>query len=121
MTSTSPLKVIKAKLTMWERGEDRRGPDRRRQMADGEQPMRIGFEDLARRSGLSLDQLGQLVDHGLLDPDEEGLVAEEAIDVAVQAERLFAPGSRGSPSRSMGIRHRSRRRRDRATRGAVAA
>jgi DNA-binding transcriptional MerR regulator len=98
-----PLKVIKAKLTMWERGEDREGPDRRRQMADGEQPMRIGFEDLARRSGLSLDQLGQLVDHGLLDPDEEGLVAEEAIDVAVQAERLFAQGLEARHLRSVGI------------------
>jgi DNA-binding transcriptional MerR regulator len=98
-----PLKVIKAKLTMWERGEDREGPDRRRQMADGEQPMRIGFEELARRSGLSLDQLGQLVDHGLLDPDEEGLVAEEAIDVAVQAERLFAQGLEARHLRSVGI------------------
>ena len=65
-----PLKVIKAKLTMWERGEDPEGPDRsrRRQSSDGEQPIRIGFDELARRSGLSLEQLGQLVDHGLLDP-----------------------------------------------------
>ena len=98
-----PLKVIKAKLTMWERGEDREGPDRRRQMADGEQPIRIGFEELARRCGLSIDQLGQLVDHGLLDPDEEGLVAEEAIDVAVQAERLFAQGLEARHLRSVGI------------------
>ncbi len=100
-----PLKVIKAKLTMWERGEDREGPDgsRRRPSADGDQPMRIGFDDLARRSGLSPDQLGQLVDHGLLDPDDDGLVAEEAVDVAVQASRLFASGLEARHLRSVGI------------------
>jgi DNA-binding transcriptional MerR regulator len=98
-----PLKVIKAKLTMWERGEDREGPDRRRQSADGERPIRIGFDELARRSGLSLDQLGQLVDHGLLDPDEEGQVADVAVDVAVQAERLFSQGLEARHLRSVGI------------------
>ncbi len=99
-----PLKVIKAKLTMWERGEDREGPDQ----ADGSRQTASGRSGSGSRSwhdapDLSLDQLGQLVDHGLLDPDEEGQVAEEAVDVAVQAERLFAQGLEARHLRSVGI------------------
>ncbi len=89
-----PLKVIKSKLTLWERGED-----------DGEGAVSGGIgtesagqpadrEELLRRSGLSPSLLGELIDAGIVtavDDDGEHF-PPEAVTVAREARRLFELG-----------------------------
>jgi DNA-binding transcriptional MerR regulator len=88
-----PLKVIKSRLTMWERGEARAEEDE----GDG----RLGDEgepltrtDLLRRSGLGATQLDELVDHGIFGPREEGstVFPSWALEAAVECRRLLADG-----------------------------
>lgn len=89
-----PLKVIKSKLTLWERGEDP-GPD-------GEEPVEdildpegepLTRADLLRRSGLDERRLGDLVDHALLAPVGDSTVfSAEALSVAIECRRLLDAG-----------------------------
>lgn len=88
-----PLKVIKSKLTLWERGEDRESEaglagsemlDR-----DGEPVTR---SELLRRSGLGEPELEALISHGLLKPEEGGVFPGGAVGIAAEARRLFAQG-----------------------------
>ncbi|MDX1448895.1 MAG: MerR family transcriptional regulator [Acidimicrobiia bacterium] len=88
-----PLKVIKSKLTLWERGEE---------VDDSEPTVRSGLLDhrsepltgpeLLRRSGLSEAQLESLVAHHLLDAPVDGVYPAEALVVASEARRLFQQG-----------------------------
>lgn len=89
-----PLKVIKSKLTLWERGEEP-GPDAELPVQDplereGEPLTR---SDLLRRSGLEEDELEALIDHGLLSPAGDSTVfPADALTVAMECRRLFEVG-----------------------------
>lgn len=88
-----PLKVIKSKLTMWERGED---PSVDFEVADSSgsdtAEERLGWADMERRSGLSTQQISDLIDHSLLSPDDSGMFSQSELIVATDARRLFALG-----------------------------
>lgn len=89
-----PLKVIKSKLTLWERGEDT-GPD-----TDPEAQTMLETEgepltraDLLRRSGLDEAALDSLLEHGLLRPaDGSTVFAPDALQIAMECRRLFDLG-----------------------------
>ncbi len=88
-----PLKVIKSKLTLWERGDDvatRTAEPVAKLDARGEP---LGREDLLRRSGLSPSQLEDLLDIGVVRPlgDPDVFSAETGI-VAAEAKRLMDQG-----------------------------
>lgn len=90
-----PLKVIKSKLTLWERGEDP-GPDA--ESAPPEDPLEsegapTTRADLLRRSGLSDEDLDTLIEHGLLAPVGDSTVfAPDALTVAMECRRLLDVG-----------------------------
>lgn len=89
-----PLKVIKSKLTLWERGEepgpDAQLPSRDSLESEGEPLTR---SDLLRRSGLDDDDLNALIDHGLLAPAGDSTVfGADALAVAIECRRLLEVG-----------------------------
>jgi DNA-binding transcriptional MerR regulator len=88
-----PLKVIKSKLTVWERGEDSTdGAESPEIDSDGEP---ISRQDLLRRSGLTLDQLEELQDHNLVVAEtgsENRVFPSWALPAAIEARHLFALG-----------------------------
>lgn len=106
-----PLKVIKSKLTLWERGEE---------VDDTEPPLRTGLLDhrsqplteseLLRRSGLSEPQLESLVTHGLLAEPIDGVYPAEALVVCSEARRLFAQGL--EPRHLRAVKHAAEREAD---------
>jgi DNA-binding transcriptional MerR regulator len=104
-----PLKVIKSKLTMWERGEENvmpapSGPPPEKLFAPSKAP--LGLDELARASGLSRRQVAELIDHGILRPDdEEGdpTFSQEELAVAREAQRLLAYGFEPRHLRSVRI------------------
>lgn len=89
-----PLKVIKSKLTLWERGEEP-GPD-----SDDASPDTLDSEgepltrtDLMRRSGLDDQALDELISHGLLRPFEDSTVfPADALTAAIECRRLLDVG-----------------------------
>lgn len=89
-----PLKVIKSKLTLWERGEEP-GPDAVEAVedtleSDGEPLTRT---DLLRRSGLNAAALDSLIEHGLIHPAADSTVfPPDALTVAIECRRLFDAG-----------------------------
>ncbi len=88
-----PLKVIKSKLTLWERGEDvgpgvTGEPDR---LLDP-QLETMTREELLRRSSIDPDQLEALIEHSLIRPDESGGFSGHSLVVATEARRLFSHG-----------------------------
>ncbi len=88
-----PLKVIKSKLTLWERGEDvGPGPGGEEDRLLHPQLETMTREELLRRSSLAPQQLDALVDHSLLRPDGSGAFSGEALVVATEARRLFSHG-----------------------------
>lgn len=88
-----PLKVIKSKLTLWERGEDltTRIAEPAASIESKGEP--LSREDLLHRSGLSPRELEDLLDAGVLrhlgDPD---VFAAETGIVATEAKRLMDQG-----------------------------
>ena len=94
-----PLKVIKAKLTAWEHGEEptvslAAGPPPDAYFAGGR--VRMSTEELARTSGVPVDFVRRLVEHGVLDSqhDAQGELqfTEDDAAVARAANRLVARG-----------------------------
>lgn len=93
-----PLKVIKSKLTMWERGEENvmpapSGPPPEKLFAPSTAP--LGLDEVARASDLTRRQVGELIDHGLLRPGTENgeeTFSQEELAVAREAQRLLAYG-----------------------------
>ncbi|HEX7099838.1 MAG TPA: MerR family transcriptional regulator [Acidimicrobiia bacterium] len=89
-----PLKVIKSKLTLWERGEEP-GPDDDKPASD---PLEAEGEpltktDLLRRSGLKEGDLDQLIDHGLLSPVGDSTVfPPDSLTIAIECRRLLDAG-----------------------------
>lgn len=89
-----PLKVIKSKLTLWERGEeDATGasPPKSPNLSEAGEP--LDRSDLLKRSNLSDDELESLIDVGLIAPIEGSTVfPPEAGLVATEARRLMEHG-----------------------------
>ncbi len=104
-----PLKVIKSKLTMWERGEEHvmpapSGPPPEKLFAPSQAP--LGLDEVARASGLTRRQVAELVDHGLLRPetdDGEETFSQQELVVAREAQRLLAYGFEPRHLRSVRI------------------
>lgn len=97
-----PLKVIKSKLTLWERGEEGT-------RAEGSDPPQLGEEgqpldraDLLKRSNLSDEQLDDLIDVGLIRPiPGSDVYPAEAGVVALEAKRLLDMGLEARHLRSI--------------------
>ena len=95
-----PLKVIRSKLTAWERGEDAAklpdGPPPEAYFGDSGVSMTAS--DLAKAAGLSRRQLATLVEHGLLNPlnvNGDEVFRDDALVVARAAARLVRHGLEG--------------------------
>jgi DNA-binding transcriptional MerR regulator len=88
-----PLKVIKSKLTLWERGEDlatRTTSPTSGLEAKGEP---LSRDDLLRRSGLSEDELDELLEVGVVrSVGQPEVFAPETGIVATEAKRLMDQG-----------------------------
>lgn len=88
-----PLKVIKSKLTLWERGEDTSGetPSATQSLDDAGEP--LDRTELLKRSRLEEEQLEALIDIGLIRPISDSVVfPPEAGIVAMEAKRLMDQG-----------------------------
>jgi DNA-binding transcriptional MerR regulator len=88
-----PLKVIKSKLTLWERGEDlnTRISEPAAKLESTGEP--LNRDDLLRRSGLSPSQLEELLEVGVIRSlGEPDVFAPEAGIVATEAKRLMDQG-----------------------------
>ncbi|HEY6629391.1 MAG TPA: MerR family transcriptional regulator, partial [Acidimicrobiia bacterium] len=96
-----PLKVIKSKLTLWERGEESvtsRHPEPRHN--DDSAP--LGRDDVLKRSGLSSRQLDELVAAGVVRLiGESDVFPVEAGVVALEAKRLMDQGLEARHLRSI--------------------
>lgn len=88
-----PLKVIKSKLTLWERGEDlaSRTAEPTSSLESRGEP--LSRDDLLRRSGLSPSELDELIEVGVLRPpgDPEVFAPDTGV-VATEAKRLMDQG-----------------------------
>jgi DNA-binding transcriptional MerR regulator len=103
-----PLKVIKSKLTLWERGEevDDTEPASGAGLLDHRSEPLTGSE-LLRRSGLTAAQLDALVSHALVDKPRDDVYPPEALVVASEARRLFAQGL--EPRHLRAVKHAAER------------
>lgn len=106
-----PLKVIKSKLTLWERGEESgegRGAPAPNLEESG-QP--LDRAELLKRSKLSDPELEELIDIGLIRPIDDSVVfPPEAGVVAMEAKRLMDQGLEARHLRT--VRHSSEREAD---------
>jgi DNA-binding transcriptional MerR regulator len=110
-----PLKVIKSKLTLWERGEERRAPvpgpaPTHLLRDDGSEP--VSFDLVARRSGLTHAQVASLEEHGLITRLDERSrdFPPSAVVIASEAKHLFDHGLESRHLRA--IRHAAEREAD---------
>lgn len=88
-----PLKVIKSKLTLWERGEEGEVVGGSISTALDESGEPLDRADLIKRSGLTEEELEQLVDVGLIRPIPNSTVfPPEAGVVGAEARRLMDHG-----------------------------
>lgn len=88
-----PLKVIKSKLTLWERGEDLGPASGRVEPADDVELAPLDRDEVLRRSGLSGAQLEDLIASGIVRPLAEADVFPfEAALVCQEAKRLMDQG-----------------------------
>ena len=88
-----PLKVIKSKLTLWERGEETaaQGAPTQNNLDRPGEP--LDRADLLKRSKLTESELSALIDIGLIRPVEDSVVfPPEAGIVAMEAKRLMDQG-----------------------------
>lgn len=89
-----PLKVIKSKLTLWERGEDHRTEHGEAPAVDPEREP-LTRNDLVRRSGLASLELEALIAHGLITAvvDTSGeLFPGWALPASIEARQLLELG-----------------------------
>ena len=110
-----PLKVIKSKLTLWERGEERATApvaSASLPLIDDDQSEPTTEAELLRVSGLDRSQLASLREHGLIAPlaGDADLYPASAIEVATEARHLFAHGLESRHLRA--IRHAAEREAD---------
>ncbi|MGH8928810.1 MAG: transcriptional regulator FtsR [Acidimicrobiia bacterium] len=89
-----PLKVIKSKLTLWERGEDAGSANGEPPAIDPEREP-LTRNDLVRRSGLASLQIEALMAHGLISTEQgtdDGLFPGWALPAAIEARQLLDLG-----------------------------
>jgi len=103
-----PLKVIKSKLTMWERGEELPVPAPTGPPPEQffQQPgQEVNRDELRRVAGLSSRQVSELVDNRVVRPEPDGpeRFSAEEVAVATQAQRLLAYGLEPRHLRSLRI------------------
>jgi DNA-binding transcriptional MerR regulator len=105
-----PLKVIKSKLTAWERGEDVRarpdaGPPPEAYF--GSSGVSLSREELSRATGLTVRQVDELASLGVLEPlefpDRTVVYRDEDLVIARAAHRLLAQGLEPRHLRTMRI------------------
>jgi DNA-binding transcriptional MerR regulator len=88
-----PLKVIKSKLTLWERGEEAQAQGASTQGSLDKPGEPLDRADLLKSSKLTEDELSALIDIGLIRPVEDSVVfPPEAGIVAMEAKRLMDQG-----------------------------
>jgi DNA-binding transcriptional MerR regulator len=88
-----PLKVIKSKLTLWERGEEVSGEPGANHSDLDRSGEPLDRAELLKRSKLSENELGALIDIGLIRPIRDSVVfSAEAGVIAVEAKRLMDQG-----------------------------
>lgn len=94
-----PLKVIKSKLTAWERGEEVEAPPESGPPPEtyfGSSGVSLAKDELSRSSGLTRRQITELIDQGVLDPVElpggKEVFRDDDLAVARAAYRLLSRG-----------------------------
>lgn len=88
-----PLKVIKSKLTLWERGEDAAAVSEPANSDLDRSGEPLDRAELLKRSKLSESELSALIDIGLIRPITDSVVfPSEAGIVAMEAKRLMDQG-----------------------------
>lgn len=88
-----PLKVIKSKLTLWERGEELATAEGGPQNSLDQSGEPLDRTELLKRSKLTEDELAALIDIGLISPIRDSVVfPSEAGIVAMEAKRLMDQG-----------------------------
>ncbi len=88
-----PLKVIKSKLTLWERGEDLGSRTAEPASTFDSKGEPLDRDDLLRRSGLSSNELDALMEVGVLRSiGEPEVFAPDSGIVATEAKRLMDQG-----------------------------
>ncbi|MFQ5523313.1 MAG: MerR family transcriptional regulator [Acidimicrobiia bacterium] len=88
-----PLKVIKSKLTVWERGEDEGQEALEARSGLDSHPEPLTEADILKRSNLTRDQLQELIEAGLIQPvPDTDVFPPEARIIASEARRLFDHG-----------------------------
>ena len=89
-----PLKVIKSKLTLWERGEEPGAGESGRDVLQSEgEP--LSRQEFLRRSGLDAATLEELESHGLIESHDAiggPVFPPSALRVALEARRLLNHG-----------------------------
>jgi DNA-binding transcriptional MerR regulator len=101
-----PLKVIKSKLTAWERGEEvsaqpESGPPPESYF--GSSGVSLTVEELSRSSGLTRRQISELVDQGVLAqlPGGKQVFRDDDMAIARAGYRLLARGLEGRHVRAL--------------------
>lgn len=88
-----PLKVIKSKLTLWERGEDVNGEASASMPSLDQEGEPLDRSELLKRSKLEDNELDALIEVGLVRPIRDSVVfPPEAGIVAMEAKRLMDHG-----------------------------
>lgn len=88
-----PLKVIKSKLTLWERGEETAGGASTATQRLDQEGEPLDRSELLKRSKLEETELDALIDIGLIRPIRDSVVfPPEAGIVAMEAKRLMDQG-----------------------------
>ncbi|MDX2344422.1 MAG: MerR family transcriptional regulator [Acidimicrobiia bacterium] len=103
-----PLKVIKSKLTSWDRGEDTATPRDSGPAPEayfGSAGVSMAVDELCRASGVDRAQVDELISQGVLMPldlpDGRQVFRDEDLAIARSAYRLFARGYEGRHIRSL--------------------
>ncbi len=103
-----PLKVIKSKLTSWDRGDEMETP-----RDSGPAPeayfasagVSMANDELSRASGLTRDQIDELITQRVLEPfelpDGRQVFRDEDLGIARAAYRLYSRGFEGRHIRSL--------------------
>jgi DNA-binding transcriptional MerR regulator len=105
-----PLKVIKSKLTLWERGEEVDGAETPKgTLETSGEP--LDRAEILKRSKLTEGELSALIDIGLIQPIRDSVVfPPEAGVVAMEAKRLMDQGLEARHLRT--VKHSSERESD---------
>jgi DNA-binding transcriptional MerR regulator len=103
-----PLKVIKSKLTSWDRGDEAATPRDSGPAPEayfGSVGISMVVDELGRASGLNREQIDEMIAHGVLNPmdlpDGRQVFRDEDLAIARAAYRLYARGLEGRHIRSL--------------------